>query len=315
MPAISSAGGLIAAASKKASRPTLQLGGLTVVKRLVLTMQQAGLFPIVVVTGVEADEVKYQLAGRGVIFLHNEEFEDPELFDSVKMGLAFLQGKSRRVAFSPVNSPLFLPSTLRTLLQVDGDIVTPCYQGRGGHPILLSNRIIPDILAWQGAGGLRGAVAAMEGRRKLAEVDDEGILLTIHRQGRLREYFEEKKAAFLHPRIWLGLEREEELFNARAKLLLLLIGETHSVRSAADLMALSYSKSWGMLNGLEEALGTPLIVRQKGGAQGSRSDLTPAGLTFLTTWQRYEEQTVAYAHRTFEEMFREGPFPPLQNTL
>lgn len=307
---ISKAGGLIAAASKKASRPTLQLGGLTVVKRLVLTFQQAGLFPIVVVTGVEADEVKYQLAGRGVVFLHNEEFEDPELFDSVKIGLNFLKDKCERVVFSPVNAPLFLPSTLNTLLQVEGDIVSPSYKHRGGHPILLSGRAIPAVLDWQGADGLRGAVGAMAEARKQIEIDDEGILLTIHQQARLQQYFEEKKASFMHPALRLGLEREEELFNARAKLLLLLIGETQSVRSAASLMALSYSKAWDTLNSLEAALGYPLIQRYKGGTGGSRSNLTPQGIVFLKSWQKYEEKMVAYANTQFEQMLRDGSVLP-----
>ncbi|SBV94603.1 Regulatory protein LysR [uncultured Eubacteriales bacterium] len=302
---ISRVGGLIAAASKKASRPMLQLGGISVVERIVLTFQQAGVFPIVVVTGVEADEVKYRLAGRGVVFLHNEEFEDPELIDSVKIGLSFLRGKCERVVFSPVNTPMFLPSTLYTLLGTTGDIVTPSYMGRGGHPIIFSNAVIPNLLAWQGETGLRGGLASMSGLRIPVEVDDEGILLTIHQQSRLQAYYEENKASFLHPRLRLSLEREEELFNARAKLLLLLIGETHSVRTASAVMALSQSKAWDMLNKLEAALGYALITRRKGGTQGSRSDLTPEGLSFLKAWQRYEERAIECAYLGYLQMLRD----------
>ncbi len=307
---ISKTGGLIAAASKKASRPTLQLGGITVVERIVLTFQQAGVFPIVVVTGVEADEVKYRLAGRGVVFLHNEEFEDPELIDSVKMGLSFLHGKCERVVFSPVNTPMFLPSTLHTMLAWDSDVVTPSYQGRGGHPILFSDTVIPNLLDWQGATGLRGGLASMTHLRTPVEVNDEGILLTIHQQNRLQAYYEENKAAFMHPRLRLSLEREEELFNARAKLLLLLIGETHSVRTASAMMALSASKAWDLLNTLEAALGYGLITRRKGGTLGSRSDLTPEGLAFLKAWQQYEEKSIAYINLEFSKALQNiSPLP------
>ncbi len=303
-------GGLIAAASKKASRPTLQLGGISVVERIVLTFQQAGVFPIVVVTGVEADEVKYRLAGRGVVFLHNEEFEDPELIDSVKIGLSFLRGKCERIVFSPVNTPIFRPDTLHALLGTAGEIVTPAYMGRGGHPILFSDTVVPDFLTWRGETGLRGVLASMPQRRTSVAVSDEGILLTIHQQSRLQAYYEEHKAAFLHPRLRLSLEREEELFNARAKLLLLLIGETHSVRTASTMMALSQSKAWDMLNKLEAALGYELITRRKGGTQGSRSDLTQQGLAFLKAWQEYEERVIDCTNGGFYQMLRKiTPLP------
>lgn len=296
---ISKTGGLIAAASKKLTQPLLELGGITVVKRLVLTYQQMGVFPIVVVTGVEADEVKYDLAGRGVVFLHNKAFEDPELLDSVKIGLNFLQGKCERIVFSPVNVPLFLPSTLHTLLEAEQEIVAPIYDGKGGHPVVFSDAAIPDILSWNGADGLRGALRSLDSSYNQIAVDDEGVILSIHQQKRLQDHYEANKSAFLHPRLSLSLEREEELFNARAKLLLFLIGETHSTRTAATMMALSPSKAWDMLNQLESALGYSLITRHKGGTRGSRSELTSEGLEFLKAWQRYIEQTLAFANQGF----------------
>lgn len=299
---ISKVGGLIAAASQKATRPTLQLGGISVVKRIVLTMQQAGIFPIAVVTGVEADEVKYQLAGRGMVFLFNEDFGEPELFDSVRMGLTFLKDWCERVVFTPVNVPLFSQSTLHALLQAEGEIVTPSWRHRGGHPIVLGNEVIPDILAYGRDQGLRGAIAGMEERRRWVEVEDEGTVLTIHQEEALKAHLQSHEADFLHPYLRLSLEGEEELFNARAKLLLLLVGETHSVRAASEMMALSPSKAWDVLNKLETALGYPILTRRQGGQQGSGSDLTPQGLAFLMAFQRYEEQVLAYSNARFAEM-------------
>jgi len=303
---ISKVGGLIAAASQKATRPTLQLGGISVVKRIVLTMQQAGIFPIVVVTGVEADEVKYQLAGRGMVFLFNEDFGEPELFDSVQMGLSFLKDWCERIVFTPVNVPLFSQTTLQALLATEGDIVTPSFMHRGGHPIVLGNGVIPEILAYRGAQGLRGAIAGMEHKRRWVEVQDEGTVLTIHQEEALNAHLQSHESGFLHPYLRLSLEGEEELFNARAKLLLLLIGETHSVRAASEMMALSPSKAWDMLNKLEAALGYPIITRRQGGQQGSGSDLTSEGLAFLVAFQRYEEQILAYSNARFVGMQNTG---------
>jgi molybdate transport repressor ModE-like protein len=300
---ISQTGGLIAAASQKAARPTLQLGSITAVQRIVLTFQQAGVFPIAVVTGVEADEVKYRLSGRGVVFLYNSEFEDPELLDSIRLGLGFLQDKCERIVFAPVNVPLFAPSTLRTLLQQKGDFVTPAVNGRGGHPIVLSNAVIPEILAYSGGGGLRGAMAQMHCRRTRIAVEDEGIRLTFHEQSRLDAHLQRHAADFVQPNVQFSLEHEDAVFNVRAKLLLLLIGETHSVRTASDMMAMSVSKAWDTLNRLEAALGYPLILRRQGGQKGSGSDLTQRGQAFLQAFQAYEERALSESRRAFDDVF------------
>ncbi|HML69345.1 MAG TPA: NTP transferase domain-containing protein [Clostridia bacterium] len=300
---VSKTGGLIAAASQRAARPTLQLGSITAVQRIVMTFQQAGIFPIAVVTGVEADEVKYRLSGRGVVFLHNSEFQDPELLDSIRLGLGFLQDKCDRIAFAPVNVPLFAPATLQALLRQEGDFVTPTVNGTGGHPILLSNRMIPDILSYTGDGGLRGAMAQMHCERTRVEVEDDGIHLTFHEQAQLEAHLKRQQSAFVQPNMQFTLEQEEMIFGVRAKLLLLLIEETHSVRTAGDMMAMSISKAWDTLNKLESALGYPLILRRQGGQQGSGSELTPRGRVFLQAFQTYEERAHAESRKVFEDVF------------
>lgn len=306
---ISRTGGLIAAASQKASRPTLQLGSITAVQRIVMTFQQVGIFPIAVVTGVEADEVKYRLSGRGVVFLHNSEFQDPELLDSIRLGLGFLQDKCERIAFTPVNVPLFSPSTLRALLSRNGDFVTPVVDGKGGHPIILSNHVIPDILSYGGSGGLRGAMSKIQCSRTRVDVADDGIRLTFHEQAQLEAHLRSHQSDFVQPNVQFTLEQEETIFNVRSKLLLLLIGETHSVRTASDMMAMSISKAWDTLNKLESALGYPLILRRQGGQKGSGSDLTPHGRAFLQAFQAYEERALSESRRAFDEIFSPSGLP------
>jgi len=89
-------GGIIAAASKKDAVPLLQIGSISIIKRIVLILQRAGVFPIVVVTGTEEVEVTHQLAPLGGIFLRHEQCDAPELFSSVKLGLSYLQDKCEK---------------------------------------------------------------------------------------------------------------------------------------------------------------------------------------------------------------------------
>ncbi|HWR23226.1 MAG TPA: NTP transferase domain-containing protein [Feifaniaceae bacterium] len=298
-------GGIIAAASKRDAYPLLKLGSITAVRRVVLTFQQAGVFPVVIITGYAAEEIERQLADAGVIFLRNENYEKPQLFDSVKIGLSYLLPKCDRVVVTPVNVPMFSPDTLKKLMEMEGGIVTPSYLGKAGHPVVLHKEVIPDVLAYNGPAGLRGALAALESRRRWVNVEDEGILHNVYDLDRLNEHLDEHNRAILHPLVRLSIERETLFFNARTKLLLILIEDTQSVRSACDHMALSYGKAWEMLNALEQELGYPVVHRRHGGSRGGRTQLTEQGKAFLTAYGQFEQNVRAYAQQEFDSLFRE----------
>ena len=145
-------------------------------------MQQAGLFPIVVVVGADDYESRYQLNNLNVVFLILEESDEKrELFHSVKAGLSYLQDKCLSVVFTPVNAPMFIPKT----------IVVPSYKKKAGHPVLISNEMIPDILAYDGENGLRGAIEKYAGRRVFVEVDDIGVLSLNQEDDELQSRIEE----------------------------------------------------------------------------------------------------------------------------
>ncbi len=300
---ISRIGGVIAAASIKRTKPLLQVGSISVIQRIVISYQQAGIFPVVVVTGAEEYEVRYQLSGYGVIFIRNEHAECPELFESVKLGLEYLRGKCDRVVFAPVNVPMFTADTLRKLLCEKGDILTPSYHGMGGHPVVLGDSVLEDILAYEGQGGLRGAIASMPERRKAVPVSDPGISISVSDGEHLQERLLEHNHAMLHPRVQLSLERESSFFNPRIKLLLYLIHDTHSVRSACDRMALSYGKAWNMLNKLEEETGFPIVERKHGGKRGGSTTLTERGLKFLLAWIQFEDRVFQFTQTEFVTLF------------
>ncbi|MDF2802748.1 MAG: putative DNA-binding protein [Anaerocolumna sp.] len=302
---ISKFGGLIAAASKKNAMPMLQVGSIPIIKRIVISFQQAGIFPIVIITGANDDEIKYQLSNYGVIFISYEQPDHLELLDTVKIGLKYLQGKCDRVIFAPVNVPMFTPDTLIKLKDQEGDIVTPSYQGCGGHPVILSKSIIPDILAYDGEDGLRGAIRSLDKKRIRVPVEDKGILTSVHNEEQLRARLAEHNNAILHPMIHMSIEREESFFNGRLKLLLYLISDTCNVRKACNDMALSYGKAWNMINRLEMELGYSVVERRQGGKQGGNTTLTDRGMTFLVAYQCFEEEVLYFTQRNFHKSFIE----------
>ena len=173
---ISRVGGIIATVNKKDTLPMLQVGSISIIKRIVISFQQAGIFPIVVVIGAGDEEIKYQLSGHNVIFICNEQPEQLELIDAAKIGLRYLQGKCDRIIFAPVNTPMFTPDTLLRLINASGEIVTPSIRKHGGHPVLLSAAVIPQILSYEGRNGLRGALQELSERRVWVTVEDQGVL-------------------------------------------------------------------------------------------------------------------------------------------
>lgn len=299
-------GGVIAAASKKDAEPLLQIGTIPIIKRIVISFQQAGIFPIVVVTGTQEEEVKYQLSSYGVIFIPNEDYEQPELFDSVKIGLQYLLGKCDRIVFTPVNVPMFTPDTLNHLLASEGDIIVPSCRNQGGHPIVLSEAVVPQIISYPGKGGLRSFISSMGGRRTLVPVNDPGIHMTVRDCSQLEACLAKHNQALLHPTVQLSLQKESVFFNTRIKLLLYLILDTHSVRSACDRMALSYGKAWDMLNKLEAEAGYPMVERKHGGRRGGNTTLTPKGLQFLRNWLLLEDKVFRFTQNEFSTLFHDS---------
>lgn len=295
-------GGLIAAANKLRTEPLLRLGAIPVVERIVLTMRQAGVFPIVIVISPQDQELVHALSPFGVIFLQQEDAGDTELFSSLRTGLRFLRGKCERVLFFPVNTPMASPQTLRMLLADPAEIVRPSFHGRSGHPVVLADTVIGDILAFNGDGGLRTALQGLLDRTGWIAVEDDGILVTVHNAAQLQAHLQEHNRALLAPELHLSIQSDEPLLEPRMKLLLFLIADLQSVQAACRYMGLSTAKAWSMLNRLERILQTPIVLRRQGG----KTSLTERGYALACAFRQYEQELCQYAQERFEDLFRKG---------
>ncbi len=299
---ISKVGGVIAAANKNVAKPLLQVGTISVIRRIVITYQQAGIFPIVIITGEDDDEIKRQLATYGVIFVRNME-ENPELLTSVKLGLEYLDEKCDRIMFTPVNAPMFTPTTLLAMMEHEEDIVIASYQGHSGHPVLISQKVLPSILRYRDGDGLRGAIRASGAWRAWVDVDDKGVILNVHNSEDLQKQLKTHNAAILHPVLHMRMEMEAPFLNERLKLLLFLLSNHYSIRSGCACTGLAYSKAWEMINQLEQNLGYQIVERQRGGKGGGGTSLTPEGERFLLAYQEFEETIHQIAQKEFRKRF------------
>ena len=205
--------------------------------------------------------------------------------------------------FTPVNIPMFTANTIQKMMKYDERIISPSYHGKNGHPLLISSELIPQILKYEGKNGMQGAIQNTGTEKKLVEVEDEGIIYDMDDINRLDDLLEKYNQNMLHPFVKISIEKETLLFNSRTKLLLLLIKETNSVRSACKHIALSYSKAWQMLNILEKELGYSVVERKHGGNNGGKTYLTKEGIEFLNKYEQFEENVQKYAKDEFKRLF------------
>ena len=284
-------------------KPMLSIGSISIAQRVVASLHQAGISKVVMVTGCNAITLERHLAGNGIIFLRNDRYETTQMFDSVKIGLEYLQDKCDRIVFTPVDVPLFTAATVRALLASGEALACPVYDGQQGHPILLSAGLIPKILADSGEGGLRGALDRCSAAMALIPVNDPGTLQDADTPEDFSALLDYHNSQLLRPVIHVSLCRERLFFDNKIAMLLMLVDETKSVRAAGQRMQLSYSSCWNMIHTLESQLNYTLIARSQGGAGGSTSVLTPQGRQLLERFARYEQRLRELAEELYPAYF------------
>lgn len=284
-------------------KPMLSIGSISVAQRVIATLSQAEVSKIVMVTGYNATILERHLSGNGIIFLRNEQYETTQMFDSVKIGLSYLQDKCDKVLFTPVDVPLFTARTVKTILDSGAPLACPMCEGKQGHPILIANELIPEILADCGEQGLKGAMDRCSVSLHRIEVEDFGTVHDADTPEDFSELLEYHNSQLVRPVISVSLAKEKPFFDSKCAMLLMLIDETKSVRAAGQRMQLSYSSCWNTIRTLESQLNYSLIERSQGGAGGSTSDLTQKGRDLLERYNAYDKKLKEQANELYETYF------------
>lgn len=284
-------------------KPMLNIGSISVAQRVIATLHQAGVSKIVMVTGYNAVTLERHLAGNGIIFLRNEAYQTTQMFDSAKIGLAYLQDKCDRVLFTPVDVPLFTAHTVRALLDSDAALACPMCDGRQGHPILIASSLLSEILNDSGQQGLKGAMDRCSAPLVRVEVNDPGTIHDADTPEDFSQLLDYHNSQLVRPVVNVSLSREKPFFDSKIAMLLMLVDETKSVRAAGQRMQLSYSSCWNIIRTLESQLNYPLIERSQGGAKGSTSVLTDRGRLLLERYNAYEAKLKEQANELYETYF------------
>lgn len=175
--------GVIAAAGLSsrmgAFKPLLPFDGSTVIRRCAENLLAAGASELVVVVGFRGGEIAAALADLDVTVKENPEYASSQMFDSLRLGLKTLQGDWSRVLLSPGDVPWVSPELIGDLLKAEAEFVCPVCGNRRGHPVVLSGARIPELLEYEGPGGLRGAVEALGLSSAFVETGEIGVTLDL----------------------------------------------------------------------------------------------------------------------------------------
>lgn len=300
-------GAVIAAAGMSARlkdfKQLMKIGDLTMAERVIMNFRRAGVKEIVMVTGHQAKKLEKELHHLGITFLRNEEYETTQMFDSAKIGLAYLKDRCDRILFCPVDVPFFSDRTVDKILEQEGELVIPVCKDETGHPIRIDSSLLPGIFEYQGDNGLRGALDSLDVEPVKVYVEDEGAITDADTEADYEYLVEIHNARLMRPQIEVCLAGKKSFFGSGTVTLLKHIARLGSVREACQKTCISYSKGWEMIHMAERELEYKVVDCRSGGKNGGRAVLSEKGKRLLELFEDYEGQVKAAADRLYKEIF------------
>jgi molybdate transport system regulatory protein len=108
----------------------------------------------------------------------------------------------------------------------------------------------------------------------------------------------EKQNLKIRMRLWIECETGETLFGEGQITILEAIEKQGSINAAAKSLGMGYRSMWGRLKKIEERIGTPLLIRRKGGASGGQSVLTAEAKRMVEKFRQLQQNL----HETAEKI-------------
>lgn len=274
----------------KQFKQLMKIGNLTMAERVVINFKRSGIRDIVMVTGYRGKQLEKSLEYLDIEFVENENYENTEMFESVKIGLRHLKGRCDKVLFCPADIPFFTDETVKKVLEQTAEIVVPRCGEKSGHPISITYRLIPSILSYKGEEGLKGALHATGVPIQYVDVDDPGSLMDADTREDYEKLVKLHNERLMKPTLQIGIETTRECFNKETAVLLHLIDEFGSVKEACKSADISYSKGWMVINLAEAGMGFQIVERLTGGKYGGEAHLTEKGKVLLEAYEKLDEQ-------------------------
>ncbi|MFZ3047170.1 MAG: DVU_1551 family NTP transferase [Desulfatirhabdiaceae bacterium] len=161
-------------------KPLLPLNDRSILEHLILRYQSCGISDIRVVAGYRADEVVALALRLGATPVLNPDYTNG-MWSSVVAGVSGLPTCTSGFFIHPVDIPLVRRQTFLDLMAAyqPASIVYPTFRHERGHPPLIARDFIPDLITYDGQGGLRKFLSRHETRSIEIAAADRFILKDI----------------------------------------------------------------------------------------------------------------------------------------
>ena len=128
-------------------KPLLPWRGKTLVESQVETLLEGGAYNVVVVLGHRADEVAPHVQRAGAQCVVNQRYREGRT-SSIKAGLDAVPPDTEHVLMIGVDqprTPQIVSRVIAAHVSAGGLLTSPRYRGRGGHPLMFSVRLLPEL--------------------------------------------------------------------------------------------------------------------------------------------------------------------------
>ncbi len=162
-----------------------------IVRRVANIALEAGVHPLIAVTGHAREAVESALAGLEILFVHNQQYY-AGLSTSLKASLAAVPCAASGALVMLGDMPFIKPETIRKLIAAleartgNPMAIVPSFNDAWGNPVLLSSALYDQVMSLQGDEGARALL--LKSRDSVIEVpvDDDGVLADIDQQEQLQ---------------------------------------------------------------------------------------------------------------------------------
>ena len=131
---------------------------------------------IIIVVGKYHEDIQKRITSYNKVQLVYNKNYNGGMFESVKVGVNEIAAD--RFFITPGDYPLIQIKTIEFMSQINAPFVSPGYQGKYGHPILLNVAFKPIIIQ-SDAKSLRDCLGPFEKQRYRLITDDQGILIDV----------------------------------------------------------------------------------------------------------------------------------------
>lgn len=142
----------------------------------------AGLAPVLVVTGAAQQQVEMALVDLPIQFVHNPDYVKGQS-SSLHAGVTALPDSTAAVLILLGDQPFVSAAVMRRIVQHwqagAGPIIAPVYAGQRGNPVLFERIVFPELLTVSGDQGARQILMLQPERVAYVYFDDARPLMDI----------------------------------------------------------------------------------------------------------------------------------------